>query len=194
MKSKRVGLAALLKSRRNILIILLALVLAVPACTAPSWVAEAENIAKVALPIVEGITSIVGAGPVVTQVVKDINLLITLFEQYQATPATTTLQQIQAGLTTVNADMQQILPAAHIQDAATQNKVTAIVQLVLSEFSNIASLVPEAAGSGQKAVGSKQAPELPFTAKEFKAQYNKIVRTKTGDPVCDRAFEGKELK
>jgi hypothetical protein len=183
-----------MKFRNLILAILLGVVTLSLACTPPSWVAEAENIAKVSLPIVDGIASIVGAGPTVAQIVNDINLLITLFDKYQATPSTGTLQQIQAGLTTVNADIQQILTAMHIQDAATQNKVIAILQLVASEFSNIASLVPPSTGLGALALGQKSQANLPFTAKEFKAEYNKIVRAKTGDAQCDRVFAGKELK
>ncbi len=183
-----------MKFRNLILATVLGMVTLSLACTPPSWAVEAENIAKVALPIVEGIATIVGAGPAVTQVANDINLLITLFDRYQSTPSAGALQQIQAGLATANADIQQILAATHIQNTATQNKVTAILQLVLSEFSSIASLVPEAVGSGQKAVGSKPAPELPFTASQFKAQYNRIVKAKTGDAECDRVFAGKELK
>ena len=183
-----------MKFRNLILATLLGMLTLSLACTPPSWAVEAENIAKVALPIVESIATIVGAGPAVTQVVNDVNLLITLFDRYQAAPSVGTLQQIQAGLATANGDIQQILAAAHIRDSATQNKVTAILQLVASEFSNIASLVPEAVGSRQKAVGSKQAPNLPFTAAQFKAQYNHIVKAKTGDAECDKAFAGKELK
>ena len=185
-----------MKSRHVILITTLALALAVPACTLPSWVGEAESIAKVALPVVEGIASIVGGGPVVTQVVNDINLVISLLDRYQASPATGTLAEIQAGIAAVNADLQQILPAAHIQNPATQNKVAAIVELVASEFSDIASLAPQVTGQAlqpEMRIG-KSAPKLPFTAKEFKAQYNRIVRTKTGNAECDKLFEGKDLK
>jgi hypothetical protein len=179
-----------------ILGILLGLVSLSSGCTTPSWVTEAEKIAKVALPIVEGIASIVGvsATSALSQVVNDLNLLITLFDKYQATPSTDTLQQIQAGLNTVNADIGQILPAAHIEDAATQNKVAAILELVTSEFSNIASLIPSSAASRSLRPSRAAMPKLPFTAKDFKKQYNKIVKTKTGDPVCDKLFEGKELK
>jgi hypothetical protein len=151
---------------------------------------EAEKIAQVALPIVEGITTIVGVGPGIVQVETDINLLIALFEKYQATPDAGTLQQIQAGLNTANADIALIMPAAGIKSSATQDKVAAIVELVASEFSNIASLIPassaptpansepKAVGSRQKAASSKSA--LPsLSAKDFKKKYNEIVK---GDP------------
>jgi hypothetical protein len=165
-------------------------------CATPSWVVEAERIAKVALPIVEGLASIVGvsASSALGQVVNDLNLLISLFDQYQATPSATTLQQIQAGLDTVNADIGQILPAAHIKNAATQNKVAAILQLVTSEFSNIASLIPSSSASLSQPMRRAARPKLPFTAKQFKAQYNKIVTSSTGDPACDKLFAGKELR
>ena len=176
--------------------VMLGLVSLSSGCTTPSWVVEAERIAKVALTIVEGLASIVGvsAGSAVGQVVNDLNLVITLFDKYQATPSAGTLEQIQAGLNTVNADIGQILPAAHIKNSATQNKVAAILQLVTSEFSNVASLVPSSSASLSLPAGRAAAPKLPFTAKDFKAQYNKIVTAKTGDPVCDKLFEGKELK
>lgn len=185
-----------------ILGVMLGLVSLSSGCTTPSWVVEAEKIAKVALPIVEGIGSIVGvsASSALGQVVNDLNLLITLFDKYQATPSADTLQQIQAGLNTVNADIGQILPAAHVKNAATQNKVAAILELVTSEFSNIASLIPSSAPSlsllpaQAGPAGRAATPKLPFTAKAFKAQYNKIVTAKTGDLTCDKLFAGKELK
>ena len=183
-----------MKTRTLILAGLIAITSMLPSCAPPSWVGEAESIAKVALPIVQGITSIVGASPAVSQAVKDINLLITLFDKYQAAPAAGTLQQIQAGLNTANADIAQIMPAAGIKNSTTQSKVAAVLQLVTSEFSNIANLVPQAEGNRQKTVGSMQAAKLPFTAKEFKAQYNRIVTARTGDAACDGAFAGKELK
>jgi hypothetical protein len=165
-------------------------------CATPSWVVEAERIAKVALPIVEGLASIVGvsASSALGQVVSDLNLLISLFDQYQATPSATTLQQIQAGLDTVNADIGQILPAAHIKNAATQNKVAAILELVTSEFSNIASLIPSSSASLSQPARRAARLKLPFTAKQFRAQYNKIVTAKTGDQACDKLFAGRELK
>ncbi|MDR3675799.1 MAG: hypothetical protein P4N24_09940 [Acidobacteriota bacterium] len=192
-----------MKFRSLTLTTLLALTMMLPSCAPPSWVAEAESIAKVALPIVQGITSIAGASPAVSQAVNDINLLITLFDKYQAAPAAGTLQQIQAGLNTANADIAQIMPAAGIKNTTTQSKVAAVLQLVTSEFSNIASLVPQASGLGVRDSGLGPKPEtripnpalkLPFTAKEFKAQYNRIVTARTGDAECDQAFSGKELK
>jgi hypothetical protein len=199
-----------MKIKPAVLMGILAVALTLPSCTPPSWVVEAENIAKVALPIVAGLSSILGGSPVVSQVVNDINAVIALFDDYQKQPSATTLEKIQAGITAVNADLAQILPAARIQNAATQNKVTAILQLVSSEFSQIASLVPAESQSGVRSPksevgvpesgvgipesgGKKQVARLPFSAKEFKGQYNKIVRSKTGDPGCDAAFAGKEL-
>jgi hypothetical protein len=186
-----------MKIKPAVLMGILAVALTLPSCIPPSWVVEAENIAKVALPIVAGLSNLLGGSPVVSQVVNDINAVISLFDDYQKQPTATTLEKIQAGITAVNADLAQILPAAHIQNAATQNKVTAILQLVSSEFSQIASLLPGPNVSSlprREAGGKKEVAKLPFSAKEFKGQYNKIVRSKTGDPVCDAAFEGKELK
>ena len=176
--------------------ILLGLVSLSSGCTTPSWVVEAERIAKVALPIVEGLASIVGvaAGSAVGQVVGDLNLVITLFDKYQATPSPNTLQQIQAALNTVNADIGQVLPAAHIKNSATQNKVAAILQLVTSEFSNIASLIPSSSASLSLPAKRAARPKLPITAKDFKAQYNKVVTARTGDAETDALFVGKELK
>jgi len=176
--------------------ILLGLVSLSSSCATPSWLVEAEKIVKVALPIVEGIASIVGvsAASALGQVVNDLNLIVTLFDKYQATPSTNTLEQIQTALNTANADIGQILPAAHIKNSATQNKVAAILQLVTSEFSNIASLIPSSSTSLTLPAKRASRVKLPFTAKEFKAQYNRIVTARTGDAACDQAFAGKELK
>ena len=193
-----------MKFRILMITTVLAAAFTLPACTPASWVSEAESIAKVALPIVQGVASIVGAGPAVTQAISDVNLLITLFDQYQAAPAAGTLQKIQAALNTANADISQISAAAGIKNAATQSKVAAILQLVTSEFSNIASLIPPEASPATTASGAAKAAartpdgnaqgRLPFTAKQFKAQYNKIVTARTGDADCDRAFAGKQIE
>lgn len=186
--------------QKTALSLLLVSILFFPACTTPSWALEAEKIAEVALPIVEGIATIVGAGPAVSKAETDINLLISLFDQYQATPAAGTLQQIQAGLNTANADIAQIMPAAGIKDSSTQNKVAAVLQLLTSEFSNIATLIPAnaapvagganssqptahsnalpgMAGSIQGPAHTSAAPKatLPLSAKDFKKKYNAIV-------------------
>jgi hypothetical protein len=81
------------------------------------------------------------------------------------------------------------------------------LQLVTSEFSNIASLMPATGaptpvGSKQKAGGSKPIANsrvgaklaVPLSSKDFKRKYNEIVKTRTDDAECDRAFAGKELK
>lgn len=173
-----------MKLKVAVLTSILAVSLGLTSCTPPSWVTEAENIAKVALPIVEGIASIVGAGPAVTQVVNDINILINLFDKYQATPSAGALADIQNGLNAVNADLGQIMPAAHIEDSATQGKVAAIVQLVASEFSNITAVVAANNPSPKSAVKSPksnaaQTPAATLDYKEFKKQYNTII---AGDP------------
>jgi len=193
-----------MKFRIMILTSTLGAALMLPACTPSTWISEAESIAKVALPIVQGVASVVGAGPAVNQAASDVNLIITLFDQYQEAPATGTLQKIQAALNTANADIAQITAAAGIKNAATQSKVAAILQLVTSEFSTIASLIPKASPTPAGVVepakaeaalrGASAQGKLPFTAKEFKAQYNRIVIAKTGDAECDGAFAGKEIK
>jgi hypothetical protein len=179
---------------------LLATALILPSCTTPPWAFEAEKIAEVALPIVQGLTTIVGGSPAVTQAENDINLLITLFDKYQATPAAGTLQQILTALSTANTDITQIMPAAGIKNSGTQDKVAAVLQLITSEFGNIATLIPsqgtpttsssslkKADSSGKEADSSQPTANSSVTtttpvalsSKKFKAKYNEIVK---GDP------------
>ena len=42
----------------------------------------------------------------------------------------------------MQANLQGLLPALHIQDAATQAKITAVVGIVLSEVQSLAAIVP----------------------------------------------------
>lgn len=181
------------------LIALLTLASANWVCTPPSWVVQAEQITRITLPIFQTILTIVSpnAAPKVNQVTADIGVLLNLFDLYQSTPQAGTLTKIQAAINAINSDIQQIMAASHVSNPATQAKITAILQLVASEFNQIAALLPApviaARVSGAPPVVRK-AGKLPFTASEFKAHYNRIVTSPTGDPECDAAFKGKELK
>jgi hypothetical protein len=159
----------------------LAFVFTLPSCTPPSWVSEAESIVKVALPVVAGISSITGGGPAVTEVVNDLNILTTLFDKYQATPDAGVLADVQNGLNTVNSDLAQIMPAAHLQNSDTQNKVAAIVQLVAGEFSSITDVVAannprqKFAVRSPRSAAVPRAPAITLDHTKFKKQYDAII-------------------
>jgi hypothetical protein len=85
---------------------------------------------------------------------------------------------VQAAFQAVDANVAQLEAGAQIKNAATQTKVTAIVQLLAHVVTEIGAQVPAAQAAGTLKL------QTPGTAKgwnaaEIKKQYNDIVK---GDP------------
>ena len=123
------------------------------------WMNEAEQIVAVLIPAATNIIALVAAvqGNDVsaqdlqavqnagTQAGADLQLIQSLISQYESAGATAKpglLSQIQTAITAVQANLNGILPALHIKDAATQGKVAAIVGMALSEVESLAAIVP----------------------------------------------------
>lgn len=98
-----------------------------------------------------------------------------LVAQYQANPSASVITKIQDALATVQSNLQAILNAAHIDNAALQATITGIIGLALSVVSALISILPApapVAGAAKTMVVG--APKIP-SASQLKSQTNAIL-------------------
>ncbi|MHB8484227.1 MAG: hypothetical protein ACYDCM_00650 [Candidatus Acidiferrales bacterium] len=167
------------------LAIALSVAMVVTACNT-SWINTALADLPVLVQIAENIASIVAAAQgqagnpqtsaeiqAVASTAKTGLLAIqALVNSYNAAPAaqkTTILGQIDAGLTAVQANLQQILTAARILNPQLQATITGIVTLAEGTLLALQSLVPS------PKVGAARLPQQPPSPAALKVSYNAIV-------------------
>jgi hypothetical protein len=196
--------------------------MALTACST-NWIVQAEQVLAVLIPAATNIVALVAAlqGKSVSavdmqtiqkagvQAGADLQLIQALIAAYQKADATAKpgiTNQIQTAIGAVQANLQGLLPALHIQDTATQTKITAVVGIVLAEVQSLAAIVPLVSASAgapnlaaptvaaKKAarMGHPQIP-LPLTAEEFVKSYNATLTAKTGNADLDRATAGLQI-
>jgi hypothetical protein len=198
-----------------------------------AWIGAAEQIVAALIPAAANIIALVATmqGKTVsaadlqliqragTQAGADLLLIQALIAQYQKADAASKpgiLNQIQTAMHTVQANLNGLLPALHIQDVATQTKITAVIGILLSEVQSLAAIVPlvqagaelphPSTGSGQAVSQQTRAPstssgqamghpnlKAPLSASEFVASYNKTMTAKTGNADLDRATAGLQI-
>ena len=97
----------------------------------------------------------------------------------------------------MQANLQGLLPALHIQDTATQAKITAVVGIVLSEVQSLAAIVPLVSPNASPAMMARAVvqakKQAPLTAEEFVKSYNATLTAKTGNADLDRATVGFQI-
>jgi hypothetical protein len=176
-----------------------------------AWISEAEQIVSALIPAVANLVTLVGtlegkslsAADLQTiesagsQAGADLQLMQTLIVAYQKADAAGQpglLNQIQVAMNAVQATLNGLLPALHIEDAVTQTKVTAVIGILLSEVESVAAIVPLAdpdASPGMTARAAKQMKrQPPLSASEFVASYNSTLTAKTGNAALDYAAAG----
>jgi len=127
---------------------------------------------------------------------KDLNLLQTLYNQYQANPTVSALQKIQSTVADINENLPALLQAAHIGDPVLSARVGAAVNLILATVTSFAALIPQASGmpTGRLAaaqIGKKATIPHP---QDLKKQWNQTVCGATGKASLDSAFAVCPLK
>lgn len=190
--------------------LILCMTIALAACST-DWIGQAEQVVSALIPAATNIVALVAAlqGKSISasdlqtiqkagsQAGADLELIQALIAAYQKADDTAKpgiLNQIQTAISTVQANLQGLLPALHIQDAATQAKITAVIGIVLSEVQSLSAVVPLVSASTSpkmmaKAVVQAKKP-LPLSASEFVASYNATLSAKTGNVELDRATAG----
>ena len=129
---------------------------------------------------------------------KDLNLLQTLYNQYQANPTSSALQkiQIQIAVADITQNLPALLQAAHISDAVLAARMASAVNLILATVTSFAALIPQVSGmpTARKAAaasGKKAAIPQP---QDLKKQWNQTVCGTTGKASLDSAFSVCPLK
>jgi hypothetical protein len=119
----------------------------------------------------------------VTKIDADVAAVETLYHDFLAagTAAQPGIQaDINAGFTTLNADLGSVFTVAQVSNPNTQAKITALVSLVETGV-NLAEAVVNTKGPS--------ATET-FTAKQLKSSFNQVLTAKTGNSSVD-AFTAK---
>lgn len=192
-----------MKNGKLLLIPVLAVALA--ACGVAQWVKSAQQILPVVLPMVTNLVTAVTMleGKTVSatdlntisqtanQVSADLNLVGQLVNQYQSSPNTSTLSNINNALADVNTHLNELMPALHISDPATTQKITAVVGLIASEVTSMEQILPLVTNSQAHAI-SRAA--VPMTAAQLKGQYDEIVTRPTSNMQVNAAFAKAVLK
>jgi hypothetical protein len=127
------------------------------------------------------------------QASKDLNLLETFYNQYQANPNANTLQQIQGVIADINQNLPALLQAANISDPVLSARITAAVNLILTTVNSFAALMPQPAGPTTARKASAQKISVPH-AKDLKTQWNQQVCAPTGNASLDAALSACLLK
>jgi len=181
-----------------------------------AWVGQAEEIVAALIPAAANIIALVAAleGKGVsaadmqivqnagTQAGADLELVQSLITAYQKADEASKpgiLEKIQNAINAVQANLQGLLPALHIKDAATQAKITAVVGIVLAEVQSLAAILPlvkanaEAPTLAAKNAAKMGHPKAPLSASEFVASYNATLTAKTGNADLDRVAAGLQI-
>jgi hypothetical protein len=195
------------------LALVLCLTIAMAGCST-SWIATAEQIVSALIPAAANIVALVAAlqGKSVSasdlqtiqnagsQAGADLQLIESLIAAYQQADEASKpgiLNQIQNAINAVQGNLQGLLPALHIKDAATQTKITAVVGILLAEVQSLAAIVPLVnpnASVRMMAMAREQTKKQPpLSASAFVASYNATLTAKTGNPDLDRATAGLKI-
>jgi hypothetical protein len=194
------------KMRRAKVLAVPILAVALAACGVQQWVTVAQQILPVVLPMITNMVVAVSLleGKTVSpsdlntisqtanQVSADLNLVGQLVDQYQSSPSPITVEKINTALADVNTHLNSLLPALHITDPATVQKITAITTLIDSEVNSIEQIMPLISGS--QAHARARTAVIPLSAGELKKQYNAIIARPTPNAQVDAAFAGAALK
>jgi hypothetical protein len=193
-----------------IVVVTLGGTLMLTACST-TWLSEAGQIVAALIPATANVVTLVAtlqgknvsASDLQTvqsagaQAGADLQLMQSLIVQYEKADASAQpglVNQIQAAMSAVQGTLNGLLPALHIQDPATQAKITAVVGMLLSEVESMVAIVPLVSGSASPAMMTMAARQVkkqpPLTASEFVSSYNATITAKTGNADLDRAASG----
>jgi hypothetical protein len=108
------------------------------------------------------------------QASQDLNLLQTLYNDYQANASTTTLQKIQNVIADINTNLPALLQSAHISNAALSARISAAVNLIVTTVNSFASLIPPSGPPTARTQTARQKTAIP-APKDLKKQWNQQV-------------------
>jgi hypothetical protein len=123
------------------------------------------------------------------QASKDLNLLETLYNEYQANPSASALQKIQSVIADINQSLPALLQAAHLGDPVLSARIAAGVNLILTTVASFAALIPQTSARPTAQKVARQAVAIP-KATDLKKQWNQQVCGPTSDSALDFSTAG----
>jgi len=173
---------------KTLLVMLLSLALLATGCSAqwikialadlPVLVQMALNIGSLVTTLQSGnqlsATETAAIQNISSQASRDLNLLLTLYNQYKASPSATTVQKIQNAIADINHNLPALLQAAHITDPALSTRVTAAVNLILTTVNSFATLIPQAAAPLTAEKLTRKSTAVPRPG-DLKKQWNQQI-------------------
>ncbi|MBV8050386.1 MAG: hypothetical protein JOZ80_04310 [Acidobacteriaceae bacterium] len=173
---------------KTLLMMLLCLSLIATGCTA-QWIkvalADLPVLAQMALNIGSLVTTLQSGKPlssgdtaaiqnIANQANRDLHLLQSLYDEYEANPSTSATQKIQNAIADLNQNLPAVLQAAHIADPALSAKVTAAVNLILTTVNGFAALIPQQTGTASAKEVTRKPKTVPQAA-DLKKRWNEEV-------------------
>ena len=137
------------------------------ACQPPSWVQVALNDLPAIIQIAQAIIGLVNGAmsspedqakvkAISDEAVKDLNLLLGLYNTYAAHPTADAKAAIEKAGAEILQNLPALLESAHIKNAALLARVTSAVTMVITLVSVVLSLVPNPTNAAIKDVQAKK--------------------------------------
>jgi hypothetical protein len=169
----------------------------VAGCNLPAWISTAQSILPIAGQMAAAVLALVAAfsgstdsgaittlSTVVSAAAKALTDIQAMVTEYASNPSTTLLGDIENGIKAVSDNIAPFLADTGIKNSALSAKVVAILQLLMTEVTSLASIMPLLKATA----GQTLSVTIPFDAKQFKQAYNEIVDKPTGDVAVDAAL------
>jgi hypothetical protein len=174
-----------------ILVFTLSVSILLTGCSA-AWISTIDSILAVAAPALVDILQVVAVAneqPLNSNLVAKINsdasaikLLAGDFAKASSASATGVCQQLQAAISTYQADQQLVLQVARVSDTNTQTKITLLTDLVAGTVQAITAVISACQNATSPHV-LKAEPAL--TLRNFVTEYNAILTIRTGNAAVD---------
>ena|ERR1700679_2868636 len=164
---------------------LMVVLIAPMGCSSAQFFSVLNEVAPAALDILQ-IVALFSGKPVsqgaVAKIDADVAALEKLYTDFEAAKAAGTdtsvlLNDLNAGFSTLNADISSVLAIAQVSDPATQAKIEALILIVQSAV-NIAEAIIHPAVSASP-------NHVALSAADLADSYNKTLKAKTGNQLVD---------
>lgn len=180
---------------KKVLVLVLALAMIGVGCTT-AWVSTLDSILAAAAPALINILEIVSVSnnkPIDTaQVAKittdaaAIKSLAADFAKASSVAGPGLCQQLNAAVSSYQADENLVLQVAQVSDSNTQSKILLLSTLVAGTVEAVTAVIPACSAPSatfSTAIAFKGAPALKLNS--FITTYNTILKAKTGNPAVD---------
>ncbi len=178
---------------KKVFIVVLSLLMFCVACST-AWVSTLDSILAAAAPALINILQIVavangqplnsGLAAKINTDASDIKTLAGDFAKVSSSSAPGVCQQLQAAVSTYQADQQLVLQVVQVSDPNIQMKITLLANLVAGTVNAITAVIPPC----QNAAATRSVSSAPpYSVSTFAERYNNILVSPTGNVAVDTA-------